>query len=109
MRVDFYRFAGVYTKELQHGHILHQQSYMERLDTLKANSLYPGLSSSRARLTWIKYTRSETAAILNLQSSVTYKTFYNAQIKLYNETLKILQVIQTVNSERNHYILSPFI
>lgn len=88
---DSFRFAGIYIQKLADGHILHQKSYIERLKTLPNTATYTEFRSTRARLTWIQYTRPEISAVVNFLSQITEKSFGKDKIKMLNDAIQFLK------------------
>ena len=88
---DSFRFAGVYIQKLSEGHLIHQKSYIERLEFLDKNSSYANFRSARARLTWIQHTRPEIAAPVNFLSQITEEKYNDKKIKIYNDTISMLK------------------
>lgn len=88
---DSFRFAGVYLQKLDDGHLIHQKSYIERLEYLQDTATYTQFRSARARLTWIQYTRPDISSVVNFLSQVTDKKFDKTKIKIYNDTVRMLK------------------
>lgn len=88
---DNFRFAGVYVKKISEGYMIHQESSISRLKLLDPGCTFQEFRSARARLTWMQHTRPEIAAIVNFLSQCIADT-YKEKIKLYNGTVKELQL-----------------
>ena len=88
---DHIRFAGVYIDHNKDGFLLHQSSYIDRIEELDLNANFEIIRSARAQLTWLVHTRPDICAAANILAQVTKDTFTQKHIKEFNKLVKYLK------------------
>jgi hypothetical protein len=90
-KVDNFRFAGIEIETRGEERIIHQTSYIGRLNLLPKNTTLADFRSCRAQFAWITSTRPDISTVSSQCSSVTEATFSTEWVLILNDAMKYLR------------------
>jgi hypothetical protein len=90
-KIDNFRFAGIEIETRGEERIIHQTSYIGRLNLLPKNSTIAEFWSCRAQFAWITSTRPDISTVSSQCSSVTETTFSTDWVLILNDAMKYLR------------------